>query len=260
MNTVRLRAVVLVAVCTFATGCAASKIQPGTATRAHRYKLPVYTLASGTQAQTRGAVTAQVTKPDYSATIVPFTLCTQSRYFAYDAFTAGGRLYDVHSSQRVVITPREGFFEIRLTNGLANVLRLDGAILTTTANGDERRVELTEAQSTGPQRTILPGHSATFFVRAPVAKDGTPSSVSFAIYDLVTATDAAGNPTARSTYEWAYRAGAEERSAQITSSIDQRKLTREDERLCAEGEARWHEATSAGRSGPASRGAGAGSR
>ena len=102
----------------------------------------------------------------------------------------------------IKLDPNRAVFRLNVTNNLNHVLRFHGAVPALTVDGraipidDTKQRELLQAVLT-PYATLdltLPGPSFEDMEKA--------STVTFAIYDVITEVDEANNPTKRTAFEW----------------------------------------------------------
>ena len=119
----------------------------------------------------------------------------------------------------VQIDPGNLRFKVRINNRLERVLRLAGAVVAYEVAGRTENVASANYQEF-LNGIILPRQEAEFDLGGPalsVLKDQT--TMGLFIYDVVTATDAAGNPTQRSNFEWYFTVRMEPRTQQADSSV-----------------------------------------
>jgi len=112
--------------------------------------------------------------------------------------------YIVRTIPYFVIEPHDINFKIRISNKLGKVMRLAGSIISFQVNNKAVALESSGYQEL-MQGMILPRQDSEFTLRGPkinTLKDN--STIAFMIYDVVTKTDAAGNPTERTNFEWFY--------------------------------------------------------
>jgi hypothetical protein len=126
----------------------------------------------------------------------------------------------------VVYEPQGVELTLKITNSLDHVLRLAGSVVTlnvdakpqSTAGLDElSRVVLIPNQSwegklVGPANSMLPDQCA----------------VVFSIYDVVTAVDAANNPTKRTNFEWVFAYTKTREGRQMAVKTYEKKMTRSE--------------------------------
>jgi hypothetical protein len=116
-------------------------------------------------------------------------------------------------------------FSVKVTNNLDHVLRLAGAVVTVSVDGkpfpasgveDMERIVLVPGQSwegvlNGPQCGVLPDDA----------------NLVFSVYDVVTAVDAANNPTKRTNFEWVFTYATESLTKDIEVKRYEQNMTRE---------------------------------
>ncbi len=198
------------------TGCVA----PGTSTEAKttsvQYKLPTLTpVDPGKESQERDGI--RITAAAY-----PFTAHRRST-FEYRRLVAllvlNGKLpAERREIPYLLVEPTNVVFKVRINNQLERVLRLAGTVVTFQVAGKQQVVEPSVNQNVA-NRIILPRQEMEFDIPGP-AIDQMPDNATFAfyLYDIVTATDAAGNATKRSNFEWIYTLSKETKTEQLPGS------------------------------------------
>lgn len=116
-----------------------------------------------------------------------------------------GKLYTITDRpSSLVLAPEDCALQLHVTNNLSHVLRFHGAVLSLSVDG--RAIPLDESKQNEFLRAVLTPYTA-LDVTIPVAKWSVlqnASTVNFSIYDVITAVDAANNPTKRTTFEWLF--------------------------------------------------------
>jgi hypothetical protein len=206
----------LVATLLTAVACAAPtrKLVP-VSERSVKYDVPSFrAVPPTTETQKRGAITVQMVAPSFSVQRQLKTVCMRSKEVDVGGLTGAGVLYDVVTWPKVVIgadardgsvvDSTEGSFQLTITNGLPQILKLEGVVFTAAVDGAEQPVDLYQDRP-GVRRWILPNHAETFTFRGP-APEALPANaqMTFTVYDLVTATDPSGRPTRRERFSWQY--------------------------------------------------------
>ncbi|MGK2962006.1 MAG: hypothetical protein ACSLFK_07635 [Gemmatimonadaceae bacterium] len=164
------------------------------------WKLPVIAPAPQTRpSQGRGGLTIVAAPVAYSKAQQPRTRDEPYQPFIGTECTSYFRRHEWATAN---VDPSHLRFVVTINNGLTNVFRGAGALVTLNVNGrplaldQSGYAELTSAM-------IPPRGNAQISVLGP-SLDVLPDSglVGLFIYDVVTATDAAGNPTRRENFEW----------------------------------------------------------
>lgn len=160
------------------------------------------------------------------------TSCDQARYIDF----SWNKLYDVTTTQHIRVAPVEPELALKVTNKTDSVMTIAGATFAITVDGKE---ELIDVWQKAAEKKLLPDQPHTFTIRLPrLDKLGKVSSVSFAVYDLVSGVDAAGRPSAKSRFEWAYQVAHEMRSETVLFRLEEKHLkSREDWSQCIEARA-----------------------
>jgi hypothetical protein len=103
------------------------------------------------------------------------------------------------------ITPNKPVFKIRINNNLDRVLRMAGSVVIFQVNNKNVAIEKSAYQDL-LGGVILPRQESEFEIAGPdISSIEENSTVSVLLYDVVTKTDAAGNPTERSNFEWFFK-------------------------------------------------------
>jgi hypothetical protein len=115
---------------------------------------------------------------------------------------------------------------IKIANNTGNTISLDGITITANIRGKDFQMEefdalnqkfisknLTQMSNTlsslnyvgkSSKQKVLPGKSATLYAAFNTKISEGTGTITFQIYDLVTKTDAAGNPTERTNFDFSY--------------------------------------------------------
>jgi hypothetical protein len=109
------------------------------------------------------------------------------------------------------VGPKEIKFKLKISNRLDRVLRLAGAVVQWQVAGKAVSVDKSGSQEL-LSGIILPRQEGEFDVFGPDwASLPDKSTIALFLYDVVTATDAAGNPTKRSNFEFLYTISRQEK-------------------------------------------------
>ncbi len=119
---------------------------------------------------------------------------------AYIYFQANGRYRNV-----VVLDPERVKFKVKLTNQLDHTIKLDGTLVQFRVAGV--KVDVDKVNYSDFLNGILtPGEENEFVIAGPpIANIPAGTTVALLLYDLVTKTNAAGEPTQRSKFEFVYK-------------------------------------------------------
>lgn len=199
-----IRYVLLTAVLMLVSGCAAffATKPPEPVSVECRYTLPDVNPVEGYQElQEKSGV-------KISAAMVPFTpeRNTKDEYRKKDVLFISNEQYpfEVKKVPYYTVSPGHVLFKLRVVNGLDRVLRMAGAVISFTVNGKAIALDRT-GYDDFLAGTILPRQEMEYEIKGPAVSTISDSSVvSLLIYDVVTKTDPAGNPTEKSNFEWYY--------------------------------------------------------
>ena len=103
-------------------------------------------------------------------------------------------------------------FQIMVNNKLPRVFRGQGIVLQFTASGQQLTVDQSGAAPLAAA-LIPPGSQQQVTIYGPSlgalppSAAGSPTTIGLFLYDVVTATDGAGNPTQRQNFEWYFSYG-----------------------------------------------------
>lgn len=112
--------------------------------------------------------------------------------------------YVVRTAPYYLIEPKHIIFKLRISNKLGKVMRMAGSIISFQINNKTVALESSGYQEL-MQGMILPRQESEFILTGPkisTLKDN--NTIAFMMYDVMTKTDAAGNPTERANFEWFY--------------------------------------------------------
>ena len=177
------------------------------------FQIPLLTpVEAGKSIQKKGSITMSVAPYKYD--IGMETHKEYQRTFGTGMETLGHPL-DRRIVSTAVVSPAEVKFKIKINNNLAHVLHLAGAVITFQVGGNV--VEVPQTRYSGfSQGILIPGKEAEFDVAGPdVTTIADNATIAFMIYDLATATDDAGTPTKKSTFEFDYTLSHVAKNVQI---------------------------------------------
>lgn len=105
---------------------------------------------------------------------------------------------------RLELSPNRLKLNLSVTNNLSHVLRFHGAVPT--LNVDGKNLPIDEETKNELLRAVLTPYTNLDLtidcIRLSALENA--KTVTFAIYDVITAVDAANNPTKRTTFEWIF--------------------------------------------------------
>lgn len=119
------------------------------------------------------------------------------------------------------LTPSTIHFKVKINNNLERIIRLAGTVVVFQVGGKNLPVDKAGYQDF-LNGIILPRQEVEFEVAGPAASgipDNTPMAL--LLYDMVTETDQAGNPTKRSNFDWFFTISREQKPVDLTVSTHQ---------------------------------------
>lgn len=142
--------------------------------------------------------------------------------------------YEKRTIPYYTISPEKIMFKIKVQNNLGRVLRLAGTVVSINVEGKMVSLDKNDYEEF-LQGIVLPRQEMEFTIYGP--KIGTlkdPSTIGIFLFDLVTNTDAAGNPTERTNFEWYYQYKTEKITKEVNVLVEEVFMTtREAQRLGA---------------------------
>lgn len=133
--------------------------------------------------------------------------------------------WEITDTPFIVYRPATLDFDITIQNNLDHVLRFKDAVMTIAIDGKPFSApNVTELQ----QMVLVPDQSWEGKITGP-ERDLVPEecNIVFSIYDVVTAVDAANNPTKRTNFEWVFTYSTEKERRAVEVKRYQQKMTRE---------------------------------
>lgn len=199
----------LVALC---LGGCATPTEPTPVQRTTRVNVPVLTPMPETkEAQEKGGLEIAVTPTVYQAEKYERTLTRQASPsmggILIASLATGGNAAQqiwvhVDKEQNLRVQPGRLQFSVRINNKLARVFRGQGAVVQFNVAGKLQPFGQTDYKEF-VEGIVPPRNESTFTILGPRI-DALPDKCTIGIflYDVVTATDVAGNVTERQNYEW----------------------------------------------------------
>lgn len=223
----------LVAVLALAGGCTQSSVNtvPPTDTKMFSLKVPVLRAVDpAKENQEKDGIRMLVTP-------IPFQVSRTSTkaYKAVQFLLALGpnRTVSQLETTQPEIFPNELRFKVRINNRLGRVIRLAGTVVSFQVSGKSVNVPQTKYQEF-LNGIILPQQESELELFGPTLLElvgpdlnrlpGDTATVALLLFDIVTATDPAGNPTRRSNFEYYYRFGMPVRPDSVTSTVSRLTL------------------------------------
>lgn len=123
------------------------------------------------------------------------------------------------------IWPENLIFKIKIYNHLDRVLRLAGTIVAFQVDGKMMHVDRANYQEF-IDGFIIPRQEAEYQIYGPpLNMISDPCNIALLLYDIVTQTDEAGNPTKKSNFEWYFSYKKTVRSERAMESVVGRSMT-----------------------------------
>ena len=175
--------------------------------------------------QTKDAVTIKLTPVPFEQKVV----YERSLKEVFELIKVGGQIkYEVtEKPHHLVIRPDNLRLELHVTNNLNHVLRFQGAVLSLNIDGKGLPID-SKTQDELLRAVLTPYTGLDVTLLGPSRQSlEKASTVSFAIYDVITQVDAANNPTKRTTFEWIFSVRPRDVSGEYEVHLKQERMTPE---------------------------------
>lgn len=225
-----LSTVVLAAAILALVGCEMlpTQPQPSSTTTLH-YKLPILTpVEMDKQDQEKDGIRISVAPYSYTTRLkVSREYCRAPTFLIVnDQYPA-----DVRETSSIDVTPGNVRFKVKVYNRLERVLRLAGTVVSFQVAGKTKNVPKANYEDF-LNGIILPRQEAEYEVGGPdLAELGDNETIAFLLYDIVTVTDAAGNATKRSNFEFYYTLSRQDKEQESSVSVSRVMLNYDAARL-----------------------------
>ncbi|HXJ56241.1 MAG TPA: hypothetical protein VNU68_06215 [Verrucomicrobiae bacterium] len=194
-----------------------------------RYQLPVLTpVEPAKQDQEKDGIRISVAPYSYTS-----KLTVQKEYRRAPALLILDHQYpaDVRKTPAIAVTPENLRFTIKINNRLERVLRLAGTVVSFQLAGKTVAVNKAGYEDF-LNGIILPRQEGEFEVAGPnLSALPDHATIALLLYDIVTATDAAGNPTQRSNFEFFYTFSRENKEQEVFVRINRVMLSQQAAQL-----------------------------
>lgn len=206
-------------------GCETPKSQPPPA-QTMEYKLPVLApVEPDKMTVERDGIKITVTGYPYGT-----TRTSRKEYRPKAALLVANDQWPAEMREIPAITvhPKDIRFKVKIYNQVEHVLRLAGAVVSFQVAGQTMNVPKARYENF-LNGIILPRQEAEYEVGGPDLADlANPDQAKIALllYDIVTATDAAGNPTKRSNFEYFYTLSSQSKTEEVHEVITPISLSR----------------------------------
>jgi len=206
-------------------GCEMMETAPqSTPTTTLRYKLPTLTpVEPDKQDQEKDGIRISVAPYSYT----PRTL-VQSEYRRMPSILIVNDQYpaEMRETPSVVVMPEMVGFKVKIYNRLERVLRLAGTVVSFQVAGKMADIPRARYENF-LNGIILPRQEAEYELGGPdLAAMPDSATVALLLYDIVTATDAAGNPTQRSNFEFFYTLSRQDKEQEASVKVSRVMLNR----------------------------------
>jgi hypothetical protein len=195
----------------FCTGCglaAQTKAPPRASSTTVSYKMPAVTpMAESQEAQEKDGVVISVSTTPFAASKVS---CTEYAQAPTDWIVNGQYNYDAKTRPSYTVSPGRMQFKVKVINNLPQVLKLAGTLVRFQVDGKDISLQDDEAVKSFLDGILAPREQRDYEITGPdISALPDRANISLGFYSVVTATDAAGNPSKRSNYEWLYSYSSE---------------------------------------------------
>ncbi len=138
---------------------------------------------------------------------------------------------EVREIPSIAITPDTLRLKVKIYNRLERVLRLADTVVSFQVAGKQTNVPRSRYEDF-LNGIVLPRQEAEYEVAGPDLADlPDNATIAFLLYDIVTATDPAGNPTQRSNFEFFYTLSRQDKQQEVSSSVNRITLGDADAQL-----------------------------
>lgn len=238
MNT-RLCCMVLAASGIALVGCETMDTTPQSSSTMLQYRLPTLTpVEPDKQDQEKDGIRVTIAPYTYTAkTVVRKEYRILSPSLSASSFiSVGNRAEPQHPAEvkeipSIAVTPDAVQFKVKIYNRLERVLRLAGTVVSFQVAGKQANVPKARYEDF-LNGIVLPRQEVEYEVGGPDLPDVPDNTtIAFLLYDIVTATDPAGNPTQRSNFEFFYTLSREDKEQAVSSNISRIALGEADAQL-----------------------------
>ncbi len=186
--------------CLLLSGC--QNTPPPPVSNSLPYSLPILTpVEADKQDQVKDGIRVSVAGYTYEPKL---TYQRQYRRVPQIIVVGGSYPVEVREMPSVEVTPKEVRFKVKIYNNLERVLRLAGTVVSFQAGGKTLVVPKSHYDDF-LNGIILPRQEGEYEISGPdVSALPGNATIAFFLYDIITETDAAGNPTRRSNFEFFY--------------------------------------------------------
>ena len=207
------------------TGCEAMKPKPPPKTTTTlRYQLPVLTpVHPDKQDQEKDGIRLAIAPYAYTS-----KMSSRKEYRRAPALLILNDQYpaDVRETPTVTVSPGDLRFKIKINNRLERVLRLAGTVVSFQVAGKTVAVDKARYEEF-LNGIILPRQESEFEIKGPdLTTLPDNATIALLLYDIVTATDAAGNPTQRSNFEFFYTLSRDNKEQEAPIQVTRVMLSR----------------------------------
>jgi hypothetical protein len=138
---------------------------------------------------------------------------------------------EVKEIPSIAVTPDTIRLKVKIYNRLDHVLRLAGTVVSFQVAGKQANVPKARYEDF-LNGIVLPRQEVEYEVGGPDLADlPDNATIAFLLYDIVTATDPAGNPTQRSNFEFFFTLSRQDKEQEVSSSVNRITLGEADAQL-----------------------------
>jgi hypothetical protein len=222
MNT-RLYCMILAASTIALAGCQTTDTSPSPSRTTLQYRLPILTpVDPDKQDQEKDGIRVSVAPYTYIAKTVvrkEYRIAPSSLSSLVVLGNQNQNPADVREIPSIAVTPDTIRLKVKIYNRLERVLRLAGTVVSFQVAGKQANVPKARYEDF-LNGIVLPRQEVEYEVGGPDLTDlPDNATIAFMLYDIVTATDAAGNPTQRSNFEFFYTLSRQDKEQEVSSGI-----------------------------------------
>jgi hypothetical protein len=119
---------------------------------------------------------------------------------------------------------------VTVINGLDDVLRMGETVLSIKMDGEDVPID-SGGKKKFANAVILPHSNQSFTLKVPLpANKNQCQTFEFGIYEVVTETDSAGNPSKREFFRWTYKCDLTQQTSTVYTIKDEVSMTRGEAR------------------------------
>lgn len=133
--------------------------------------------------------------------------------------------YEKTETPIVTIAPSNLEFAVKVTNRLDHVLRFSGAALSVKVNGKRIKVEGDQDLLSA---VIAPGDNYDAKLNLGSISSLGEATIAIDLFDVPTVTDAAGNATKKTAFQWVFKLASQAKEEPATVKVSEVMMTRQE--------------------------------